>query len=83
MTPRLRQARFALAVLAAVATGNAFAALTTFFGEDDAHGVMLTSGNAINAKNAFLGQLVPASVQKEGFETFSASTAAPRFRRCR
>jgi hypothetical protein len=77
MTPRFRQARFALAVLAALATGNAFAALTTFFGEDDAQGVMLSSGNAINAKNSLLDKLVPASVQTEGFETFSPSTASP------
>jgi hypothetical protein len=77
MTPRFRQARFALAVFAALAVGNAFAALTTYFGEDNAQGIMLTSGNAINAKNSFLDQLVPGSVQTEGFETFSASIDSP------
>jgi hypothetical protein len=79
MTPRIRQARFALAVFAALAVGNAYAALTTYYGEDipsqsTESFIPPTPNLSLNAKDLFLEKLDPNSVQKEGFESFRAST---------
>jgi hypothetical protein len=78
MTPRFRQARFALAALAALATGNALAALTTYFGQDPSADLTVPAGGgSVTARSAFIDALDAGSVVKEGFETFSQGQTAP------
>ena len=78
MTPQFRPARFALAVVLALAAGGVLAAPTVYYGEDTApNSTVPDSGNALSARTAFLKQLLPTPLQTEGFENFQPSVSIP------
>jgi hypothetical protein len=74
MTQRFRHARFALAVLAALAAGHAFASPTIYFGENQTPSDTV-SGSPVTARGNFLSNL--SGVGSEGFESFALGGTGP------